>query len=322
MTRVRLTVPGNILLLGEYAVLEEGGLGLAMAVDTRVLLEATSAEGLVIEAAWPGSSVSWTPEHREVSPLISSSVDTISEHLGRCPGAHAKVDSSAFFSPDGRKNGLGSSAAVTVALVCGLMQVAGADPSPRDNVVPGLALQAHRRAQGGRGSGYDVVTSFHGGTGLFRGGPEPGWQPCALPHNLRPLLFSGPAPVSTADAVDAYGRWKERDPSAARDFLRESNNAILSFIRAGSDIQAQLWFSACRELGIELGNTIGVSAELPIPPGRDPKWCKALGAGNELGLCLLPPGVEPPAGDARRRVDVPGGFRPIVQSDTGVTWEQ
>ena len=308
MSRVRLTVPGNILLLGEYAVLEEGGLGLAMAVSERVRFDSMPAETLRIESRWPGASVSWTTEHREASPLISSVVDTIAEQLGPCPGAAVTVDSTAFFSPDGRKSGLGSSAAVAVALVCGLLRTAGREPSP------GLALQAHRRAQGGRGSGYDVMTSFNGGTGLFTGGRDPRWQAWALPGDMRLLLFSGPAPVSTAEAVARYEKWKQTDPAASGDFLRESNNAILSFLRAGSEAQALLWFSACRELGIELGLSIGISAELPIPPGLDPKWCKALGAGNELGLCLLPPGVEPPPDDAR--------FRLVMPSGTGVAWEQ
>jgi hypothetical protein len=130
---------------------------------------------------------------------------------------------------------------------------------------------------------------------------------------LRVLLFAGPAPVSTADSVRLYGTWKEQNPEAARDFLRESNNAVTSFVRAASVAQALLWFTACRELGIELGRSIGVSAELPIPPGLDPKWCKALGAGNELGLCLLPSGAEPPP-DGR-------SLRLVSRADTGVKWE-
>ena len=310
MSRVRLTVPGNILLLGEYAVLEEKGLGLAMAVEERVQLESAPAESLRLEARWPGTSVSWTPARREASPLVTSVVDTISEELGQCPAAAVTVDSSSLFSGDGRKNGLGSSAAVAVALVCGLLRTAGRDPSADG---PRLALKAHRRAQGGRGSGYDVMTSFNGGTGLFTGGAEPAWRACALPGDMRLLLFEGPAPVSTAESVSRYEEWKHGEPGAAHDFLRESNNAILSFLGAGSEAQALLWFTACRELGIELGQAIGVPAELPVPPGLDPKWCKALGAGNELGLCLLLPGAEPPRDDP--------GVRLVTPSVAGVSWE-
>lgn len=312
MSRVRLTVPGNILLLGEYAVLEEGGWGLAMAVGTRVRLEASPARSLVIEAVWSGSPISWTPKRRGESPLIDAAVDVVSERLGRSCAAKVFLDSSDFFSRDGRKAGLGSSAAVSVALVCGLLESAGEDSAARGPEAELLALRAHRRAQGGRGSGYDITTSFHGGTGLFRGGASPVWDPCTLPGDPRVLLFAGPAPVSTADAVARYLTWKERNPAAARDYLRESSNAILSFVQAGFDARSLLWFSACRELGIELGSAIGVPAEVPVPPGLDPKWCKAVGAGNELGLCLLPPGAQTPP-------DLEG-IRLVLRADTGVTW--
>jgi phosphomevalonate kinase len=309
---VRLTVPGNLLLLGEYAVLEEGGLGVAMAVDARVRLEASPAQGLAIEAVWPGRSISWTPGRQGESPVLDSAVDTVTRWLGAPCAATVRLDSSDLFTPDGRKTGLGSSAAVSVALVCGLLDAAGAGSAARGADACTLALQAHRRAQGGRGSGYDVLTSFHGGCGFFKGGADPGWERCALPGTSRVLLFAGPAPVSTAEAVGLYGTWKENNPGAARDFLRESNNAVMSFVRARSDAQTLLWFTACRELGIELGRSIGVSAELEIPTGLDPKWCKALGAGNELGLCLLQPGAEPP-GDASLRL--------VPPADTGVKWE-
>jgi phosphomevalonate kinase len=310
---VRLTVPGNILLLGEYAVLEEGGLGVAMAVDTRVRLEASPAESLLIEAMWAGRTISWTPERRGESLLIDAAVDAVTERLGRSCEAKIHLDSSDFFSPDGRKAGLGSSAAVSVALVCGLLHSAGEGSAARGEA-PLLALQAHRRAQGGRGSGYDVMTSFHGGCGLFRGGADPGWDPCTLPADPRVLLFAGPAPVSTADAVRSYMEWKECNSAAAQDFLRESNNAIMSFVQAGSDVQALLWFGACRELGIELGRSIRVPAEMPVPQGLDPLWCKATGAGSELGLCLVPPGVPVPADRE--------GLRLVRRADTGVTWEE
>ena len=313
MRPVRLTVPGNILLLGEYAVLEEGGLGLAMAVEARVRLEAFPATDLLIEGTWPGNSFSWNPSRRDTSPLVEAVVDTVSEWLG-CPvSAHVRIDSSAFFTSDGRKAGLGSSAAVSVALVCALLRAAGqAALSAAD--VPGLALKAHRLAQGGRGSGYDVFTSFHGGWGIFRGGASPAWEPRTLEGNPEVLLFPGPAPVSTAESVSRYFEWRGRNPGPARKFLLESNSSILSFVKSGSPPDARKWLGACRELGIELGRSIGVPAELPIPAGLDPLWCKSLGAGNELGLCLLARGAPPPA-------DAPG-VRPVRRAETGVAWEE
>jgi phosphomevalonate kinase len=313
VSAARLTVPGNILLLGEYAVLEEGGLGLAMAVETRVLLETTPATSLSIEGTWTGSSVAWTPDRRGSSALVEGAVDTVTAWLGSPPCGKVRVDSSAFFTSDGRKAGLGSSAAVSVALVCGLLRVAG-ETRPRMSEVPGLALKAHRLSQGGRGSGYDVFTSFHGGSGLFRGGAAPAWEPRALNDDFDVLLFAGPAPVSTAESVSRYSLWKERNPGAARDFLRESNSAILSFVESARAEDARKWLGACRGLGIALGRSIGVPADIAVPAGLDPPWCKSLGAGNELGLCLVPRGAHLPA-------DLPG-VRRVRRAETGATWEE
>lgn len=300
MTTLHATVPGNILLLGEYAVLEEGGLGLAMAVEPRVRLEASPAGILQVDGQWPGGS--------GPSPLADAAVGTVSEYLGGPCTGRIRVDSTDFFSPGGRKSGLGSSAAVTVAVVCALLRLAGRSVDSADALF--LAVQAHRRAQGGTGSGYDVLTSFHGGSGIVRGGARPAWQPCGLPPGCRLFLFPGPAPVSTAEAVARYARWKEANPGPARDFLRESNAAILAFSRARSLDEAFAHFGSCRTLGIQLGGAIGVSAEIVPPAGLDPRWCKALGAGNELGVCLAGSAAGPPA----------AAVRPILPSAEGVRW--
>jgi hypothetical protein len=242
---------------------------------------------------------------------VDAVVQEVSKWVGKAITARVCVDSSDFFTSDGRKTGLGSSAAVSVALVCGLLSAAGAGSAARGPEACSLALQAHRHAQRGRGSGYDVVTSFHGGCGLFHGGTEPKWEPGLLAGNPGLFLFAGPSPVSTADAVSKYQIWKERNPEAAQDYLRQSNNAIHSFFGATSFARALPWFGACRKLGIELGRIIGVPADLPIPPGLDPQWCKALGAGNELGLCLLPPGAQAPT---------ECGLHSVQRSEKGVTW--
>jgi phosphomevalonate kinase len=176
----------------------------------------------------------------------------------------------------------------------------------------GLALRAHRSAQGGRGSGYDVLCSFHGGAGLFHGGREPSWQPCRLAWEPAFFLFPGPAPVSTPDAIDRYTRWKQRDPQSARDFLRASNAGIQRLLAAVTPAEAADAMTACRGLGIRVGEAIGVDAWISAPPGSDPSWCKAAGAGNELGILAVPRGSKPPAAP---------GLEPVVPSPEGVTWD-
>jgi phosphomevalonate kinase len=291
---MRLTVPGNILLLGEYAVLEEGGLGLAAAVERRVVLTVLPAEALEVRGSWPGGSLVWTTGATAASPLVTAVTGTLAAagfFADRgYPPVHIDIDSSAFFEASGRKMGLGSSAAVAAGLTAALLARAGRKEQGTAEAI--LAVQAHRAAQGGRGSGYDVLCSWHGGTGIFSGGETPSWEARALAPGLRLCLFPGPAAVQTAGAVLRYAAWKKGNHFAARDFMEESNKRVLAFLDAGSPAEMDSRWAECRALGIQLGEAVGVPAAITPPPGVDPALCKSIGAGNELGVCLVPDGED------------------------------
>ena len=122
------------------------------------------------------------------------------------------------------------------------------------------------------------------------------------------MLFPGPGPVLTPEAVRLYAAWKHESPRAARQFLEESNRRVKAFTCAATHQQAASCWSSCRELGVELGNAIGVSARIPVPRGLDAAFCKATGAGSELGACLVPAGTETP-------------FPAIEIASEGVRWE-
>jgi len=296
---VRVSVPGNLLLLGEYAVLERGGLGLALAVERRLTAEAEAADALTLTGEWgAGPGLRWSEEEPGASPLITEVMAACRERLeslGRAvPRVRVRVDSTALYL-GGRKGGFGSSAAVAVALTCLLLGSTAVRPEP--GIVAEVALAGHRRAQGGRGSGYDVFASSFGGVGLFTGGERPSWAPLRLGW-LQPLFLSrGPRSVSTPQAVQRYREWRARSPAEADEFLRRSNRCVLGFARSGSRGEAASWLARSRELGLRLGERIGVGACLPDPASLAPGSLKALGAGNELGLYFPDQAPEmPPAG--------------------------
>lgn len=305
-----VTAPGNILLLGEYAVLEEGGLGLAAAVGGRVRLEARPARSLSIEGSWTGGSFRWTRRHRGESALASAVFDAaVAWRLahGRgtgFPKLRIRIDSSELYSRGGRKTGLGSSAAVTLALAYALR------PDSRvDHALPRLALEAHRAVQGGTGSGYDVYCSYFGGWGVFCGGAHPSLSSFKRRFDMRMYLFPGAIPVSTGDAIRAYFRWKARDPDRAGRFVLQSNRTVKAFLAARSGRVAAAAFRDARATGITLGDAIGVEARIRAPAGVDPELCKSVGAGNELGVYLRLPGApEPPGGSGLTPLDVTYGF--------------
>jgi phosphomevalonate kinase len=316
---IRLTVPGNLLLLGEYAVTEEGGLGLALAVDRRVVVDVEPSPSLSVEGRWGSGRVQWTKESAGASPLITAVVDTWREQLhpritaglrpDREPAARIVVDSSAFFSED-RKSGFGSSAAVTVALTCALLHLCGYSGQPLLRCAARLSLLAHRRAQGGRGSGYDVFASLYGGLGCLTGGADPSWQSVEIPWLPPVYLFRGPASVSTPNSVGHYERWKAANRGLWRSFLEESNSHVRRFLQADGWSAAQQVFGAARELGLSLGERIGVSARIEAPESLDPQRLKALGAGNEVGVYLAEKIPDEPA------------LEPVLLAREGVSWQR
>jgi len=310
---VKVSVPGNILLLGEYAVLEEGGLGAAFAVERRVHLQAEPARSLSIEGVWPGGSFRWTPRNESASPLSSAVFKAVQGWLQsrgrqrRAPALRIRIDSSELFSAEGRKAGFGSSAAVAVALVAALR----AD-GRLDAVTPRLALAGHRAAQGGAGSGYDVYCSYYGGWGMFRGGARPSWEQREPATEARLHLFSGPAPVSTRNAIQSFYQWKSREGGLTRRLVEQSNGNVKSFLAARSAREAAAAFRKARETGIALGDAIGVEARIQAPVGVDPDMCKSLGAGNELGVYLqLPGSPAPPAAS---------GLIDVGKAACGIKW--
>jgi mevalonate kinase len=284
---MRLRVPGNVLLAGEYMVLERGGLGFCLAVDEYVEVEAEPARESEFVGRMGGRTVVFTAEDG-MSLFLSQLQQDCESELGKSiprPPLRITVDSSAHYYPDGRKRGLGSSAAVSVALAALLLREHKAERKYLDRVFR-VALSAHRRSQGGRGSGYDVAVSTFGAFGLFSGGPQPEYFRSAGRELPRMTLLRGPQPVSTVDAVLAYETWKLRNGEAARRFFEESNENVGAMAASTDAASFASGLDRAAELGRKLGESIGVSAAPEVAGGGMAAGIglKALGAGNELVL--------------------------------------
>ncbi len=206
MRSVSASAPGKIMLCGEYAVLA-GAPAIVTAVDRRahVVLERIPGPEHVLHA--PGMSNESARFLREASGRYTWSagryrlVEAILDALPAIPAAalSMQLDTRTFRDPQtDRKLGLGSSAALAMALAAALDSVLGAALD-----VYGVAASAHRSYQRGSGSGADIAASFAGGTLRFRrpdGGQDetPQIQPVPWPAGLEyRVLWSG-RPVSTA----------------------------------------------------------------------------------------------------------------------------
>ena len=206
------TAPGKLIVTGEYAVLE-GAPAIVLAVDRRAIARRNA-----------------TP--RGSSPFLLAVADEIAARRGAAdPAAHAaleiSVDSRAFYHRI-TKLGLGSSAAVTVAATA--LALGTADPEE----VLAIALAAHARAQGprgSRGSGADIAAAVHGGTIVFsRGespeGSEPRIERRRWPASVTVLPFFTGVAADTAQLVARV--------HAARDAQRTAVEAALTAIADAS----------------------------------------------------------------------------------------
>ena len=300
------SAPGSVLLLGEYAVLQPGGLGVAAAVEPRVRVRVRpAADALRIEGTDGIGRFAW---RAGAGDLLDAVVDACAGVLGRAPDpALVEVDSGAL-TEGGRKLGLGSSAAVAVAVTRVLLGGPGGGV-PLDTVFR-TALRAHRAAQGGRGSGYDVAVSTYGGTGLFHG-EEPRFEPLpAAPADL--FLVLGGRPLATPPAVSRYLAWARERPIDCRRHRRVSDAIVRHALRTGGWAEA---LRAGRRVTQWLGEHIGV----PVEPDELRRRLehvaaaghagKPAGAGGELAICVAAPGHAVP--------DRPW-VRPLTVSAAGV----
>jgi len=281
-----VTVPANILLLGEYAVLDEGGLGVAAASQPRIVATLRDSRRLSIDGKWGDGRAHWPGEERSslLACAVRAAAETLElsfERLSALP-LEIEVDSSPFYDPTGGKQGLGSSAATAVAVCHSILSFHSG--APELDTTFSTSLSAHRAFQGGRGSGYDVAASVFGGIGCFRGGACPSFTPVVLPWLPPMWLFRGRAAIRTPDSVGRYNEWKAAHPRDARHFLEESNRCVEGFLSAEDWEEASQWAEAGGELGLTLGKAIGVPAMVEPPAMLGEGIAKAVGAGNELGI--------------------------------------
>ena len=191
--------PGKVVLWGEYAVLE-GAPAAVLSINRHAGCSVErsgrwrfSARGFRAPPAEFERLPAGPPT--EAAAILPWHVLNVVPQARQAP-VSLTMDTQAFFR-SGVKLGLGSSAALCVALQAALAALGGALPDPAQ------ALAAHRGAQAGRGSGVDVAASFFGGCIRFQDGDA---QPC--PDHLvhRCFVWVG-EPAQTGPRLDRFTRY-------------------------------------------------------------------------------------------------------------------
>jgi phosphomevalonate kinase len=237
MIDIKASAPGKVIVAGEFAVLD-GAPAICMAVNRRAHVSITVSTENHHTVSAPGfcadlDSFASIADSVKKYPLLAAVWQELP--IETPDFLNIVLDSSGFSESEAGKIGIGSSAALTVALTAALDCLAGESRDIRD-----IAMAAHRRLQGGAGSGADIACSLAGGTIEYRMGEqasaELGW-----PSDLNyALLWSGipadtGAQLEKLDSADAHlsraelgdsaktvaRAWKSGEPEQLMSDLRE-----------------------------------------------------------------------------------------------------
>jgi phosphomevalonate kinase len=169
--RIAASAPGKFVLSGEYAVLD-GAPAICVAVDRRAVVSIEGHDGdhhVVTAPGFSGVTARFTADSRGLTWLAGSQDFKLFETVWNASrpsstgGSLAiSLDTGEFRdSGSGNKIGLGSSAALTVAIATALSSMDG-------GAAASVAHSAHRQFQGGSGSGVDIACSIAGGIIEYR----------------------------------------------------------------------------------------------------------------------------------------------------------
>jgi len=239
MNSWNISVPGKIILLGEYAVLE-GSPALSAAINRycRISADFSPSDTFTFQAVnlnippleckitdngeieYPGDiSPDLFKQYRHVLAAFEHANQLTA---GDIPPLHLSIDTSEFYLKEsGQKLGLGSSAAVTVGCLATLLHGARVDLTLTDFL--NLALKAHQTAQSGRGSGVDIATSQSGGVIQYqlKGDRTTGKiDSLAIPPDLHIIPIWTGFSASTSAFVEKIHQAKNENPEAYQTIIK------------------------------------------------------------------------------------------------------
>ena len=295
---IECKAPGKLYIAGEYAVVQKGYPAILFAVDKflKVSLEKASDEGSI--TTFDSQPILWKREENNrlildkrdnrLSYVMAGIkiVETYAKELGReLEFYHLRVDSD-LEARDGKKYGLGSSAAVTVATVEVLCKYYDIKISKMDLFKLSSLAQLSINANGSCG---DIASSAFGGIISYKTFDrdwvrmmrrnnsvsnmlEMAWEcldikELPIPENLKILIGWTGKPASTAKLVDEVEDNKIDKDRVYDKFLEESKATVENMIKGFEESNIE-WIKndidKSSELLVEMGKTIGVLIETPI----------------------------------------------------------
>jgi phosphomevalonate kinase len=247
------SAPGKVVLSGEYAVLD-GAPAICMAVDRRARVTLAAADGAVTQVRAPGFTDK-TGRFESVNgnlrwlngQAVFRIVGSVWRAANALPGGARSIelDTSEFNDKDRRRKiGIGSSAALTVALC------AAVKGSTEAASIMAVAQRAHRDLQRGAGSGVDIACSLTGGLIEYRM-EGASVTPLNWPDGLSYRLIWTGVPASTAGKLAKLNAGISK-PSRVR-------------LVSASEDMASAWHGGLRQFSVD--HDLGI-----FDAGHDELW--------------------------------------------------
>lgn len=273
---IESSAPGKVILFGEYAVLE-GAPSMVLAVDrrARVQLEQISQDASEVQLHCPGfldqpQTLTWNNDQQ-----LQHQNPSLQLLLTLCNGLLSKrtvttlradtwlltVDTRELYSTT-QKLGLGSSAALTVALA-GLLRQLNEQPLPADKHSWLELHRLHSLAQGKQGSGIDIAASLLGGASRFinRQQQRCELETCTLPGGLQIAFVWTGQSASTAQYLGSLSHWRRDHPKEYAQHMASLNKACE---QAFAELHCTTSFLAALDAFTEVLQHFAQSSQLPI----------------------------------------------------------
>ncbi len=278
--------PGKMILIGEYAVLE-GAPALVRAVDRYAQVDVSDnpVGNFTVEAPnlgvppqdfviTLGGSVRFDPNGDEIYikrlTFFSRLFETILQYYSykniKISNCKINLDTASFY--DARLNtkiGVGSSAALTAALVNAVDVYIGGNLSRKDIFL--LALKAHRYAQKGIGSGIDIASSVYGGIVEYKmvGAEQEDFEePLQIeyPEDLYIISVWTGKSASTRKMVGSVSEFKKRSYLRYKEIMDNLSGISKDACEAFKNKNTAEFLKGCSEYYkqlLDLGNESSVS---------------------------------------------------------------
>ncbi|MEY8463264.1 phosphomevalonate kinase [Streptococcus merionis] len=342
-TKIQAQAPGKLFIAGEYAVVD-GAPAIIVAVDRylKVTVTPTDATGSLTSSQQPDLSFSWTRQAGRIVfsqqhpfTLVVTAMQMAEDYLSDCgisvtDEVYAlQIESELDDEITGQKYGLGSSGAVTVAVIRAILTYFG-QPAPA-MLVYKLAVLTQIKLQL-KGSFGDLAASSFGGWIAYRR-PDKDWllramaeqtiwqitdqawpdlqvEPLSLPAELKFLVGWTKSVASTEDLVGQMQQAlsEETKLQVHQDFLAKSHSCVDGLIAgfkrgdknailAGLRQNRQILQAYAKQVGFVIETPALVSLmALAEEAGAASKTSGA--GGGDCGICL----IETPEQEAKIRL--------------------